>query len=174
MPVRQSIEIAAEQLRCPRAKDKEASSTGSGTRRKTQGRMNIELPTGDEMVEDEHHEHATMMESRENGEPPSLDNCEKNHDPLDATITISSTSKQAGKTVAPFLAKHIPEQYAPMGILPRPADSQRDQNTKYCYRHRPDSKCRRTADEPTMEILQRVCGVVVGERGCLVKDTDCM
>jgi hypothetical protein len=84
------------------------------------------------------------------------DKCDKNHDLLGATITIMSTSKQAGKTVAPFLAKHIPEQYAPMGPG-SDSQTQRDPSTKYCYRHRPDSKCRRTADEPTMENLQRVC-----------------
>ncbi|KAI1003953.1 putative E3 ubiquitin ligase complex SCF subunit [Podosphaera aphanis] len=32
--------------------------------------------------------------------------------------------------------------------------SQRNPDTQYCYRHRPESECRRTADEPTMEILQ--------------------
>lgn len=63
---------------------------------------------------------------------------------------ISSTAA-ADQTVAPFLAKHIPQQYAPL------APDQRDLSTKFCYRHRPDIKCRRTADEPSMEILQRVC-----------------
>ena len=63
----------------------------------------------------------------------------------------------AGQTVAPFLAKHIPDQYAPLGIhdetrtLPEGSS-----NTKYCYRHRPDLKCRRQADEPSMEQLQKV------------------
>jgi F-box/WD-40 domain protein MET30 len=94
----------------------------------------------------------------EAGEPPSLDNCHGKHNGADSTITISSTTKLAGQTVAPFLAKHIPEQYAPLGLGPQPATSSRkDPNTKFCYRHRPDSKCRRTADEPTMENLQRVC-----------------
>jgi len=87
-----------------------------------------------------------------------LDNCDGKHNGTDPTITISSTSKLAGQTVAPFLAKHIPSQYAPLGLGPQPTtSSQKDPNTKYCYRHRPDSKCRRTADEPTMENLQRVC-----------------
>ena len=78
----------------------------------------------------------------------------------DHKIAISSTSKQAGQTVAPFLAKHIPEQYNPFS---RPADSLRSPtlgpsstNTKYCYRHRPDLKCRRQANEPSMEQLQNV------------------
>lgn len=90
-------------------------------------------------------------------EPLSMeDNCRADHDHSDPTITISSTSKLAGRTVAPFLAKHIPEQYAPFGPPQTTSISRKDPNTKYCYRHRPDSKCRRTADEPTMENLQRV------------------
>jgi F-box/WD-40 domain protein MET30 len=93
----------------------------------------------------------------EAGEPPTQDNCDANHnDEFDPIITISSTSKMAGQTVAPFLAKHIPDQYAPLPKTQPTATSQTDPNTKYCYRHRPDSKCRRTADEPTMENLQNV------------------
>ena len=99
----------------------------------------------------------------EAGEPPSQDNCDTQHDASDPRIALSSKGKLAGQTVAPFLAKHIPEQYAPLGLQPNPtatllnAPNKKDPNTKYCYRHRPDSKCRRTADEPTMENLQRVC-----------------
>jgi F-box/WD-40 domain protein MET30 len=97
------------------------------------------------------------------GEPPSQHNCDGKHDGSDPTISISSTSKMAGQTVAPFLARHIPEQYAPLGVAQPPTllmstKKKEDPNTRYCYRHRPDSKCRRTADEPTMENLQRVCG----------------
>jgi F-box/WD-40 domain protein MET30 len=98
----------------------------------------------------------------EAGEPPSQDNCDAQHAAGDPRIALSSTSKLAGQTVAPFLAKHIPEQYAPLGLQPKPTatmfedPNKKDPNTKYCYRHRPDSKCRRTADEPTMENLQRV------------------
>ncbi|TEY33904.1 hypothetical protein BOTCAL_0654g00010 [Botryotinia calthae] len=89
-------------------------------------------------------------------EPLSMeDNCRADHDHSDPTITITSTSKLAGQTVAPFLAKHIPEQYAPFGPPQTTSISRKDPNTKYCYRHRPDPKCRRTADEPTMENLQR-------------------
>ncbi|KAL4864844.1 hypothetical protein BDV12DRAFT_175605 [Aspergillus spectabilis] len=68
--------------------------------------------------------------------------------------TIAPT-KLANQTVAPFLARHIPEQYAPLGprsILPAELHSA---NSKYCYRHRPDLKCRRQADEPSMDLLQR-------------------
>jgi F-box/WD-40 domain protein MET30 len=96
----------------------------------------------------------------EAGEPPSHDHCDAQHDGSDARIALSSTSKLAGQTVAPFLAKHIPVQYAPLGVQVTPPDAnKKDPNTKFCYRHRPDSKCRRTADEPTMENLQRVCRV---------------
>jgi F-box/WD-40 domain protein MET30 len=94
----------------------------------------------------------------EAGVPRTQDNCDENHNSeFDPRITLSSTSKMAGQTVAPFLAKHIPEQYAPLPKAQPSSTSQNDPNTKYCYRHRPDSKCRRTADEPTMENLQRVC-----------------
>ncbi|MCJ1287048.1 hypothetical protein MMC26_006395 [Xylographa opegraphella] len=73
----------------------------------------------------------------------------------DTGITISSTSKLAGQTVAPFLAQHIPEQYAPLGgQRSRKGASTADSNSKFCYRHRPDLKCRRQADEPSMDQLQ--------------------
>jgi F-box/WD-40 domain protein MET30 len=74
-----------------------------------------------------------------------------------ASMTSASTSTLADQNVAPFLAKHIPEQYAPLGQLK--LDEPRDKsnaNSKYCYRHRPDLKCRRQADEPSMDQLQRV------------------
>ncbi|KAL4791553.1 WD40-repeat-containing domain protein [Aspergillus venezuelensis] len=64
-------------------------------------------------------------------------------------------AKLATESVAPFLARHIPKQYAPLGaqsILPTELKSA---NSKYCYRHRPDLKCRRQADEPSMDKLQR-------------------
>ncbi|TVY30142.1 putative E3 ubiquitin ligase complex SCF subunit [Lachnellula hyalina] len=98
-------------------------------------------------------EHA--RQPKEAGERPSKDNCDGEHGGPDATIAISSSSRIAGQTVAPFLAKHIPESYAPMGVAQPNTTSKKDPNTKFCYRHQPDSKCRRTADEPTMENLQR-------------------
>jgi F-box/WD-40 domain protein MET30 len=62
-------------------------------------------------------------------------------------------------TVAPFLARHIPEQYAPLGSQTSPSGlMEKDySNTRYCYRHHPDLKCRRRADEPSMDQLQKVC-----------------
>ena len=75
----------------------------------------------------------------------------------DGDISLPATSKLAGKAVAPFLAKHIPDQYAPMGGNdPARKSEQKDYATKYCYRHRPDLKCRRQIDEPSMAQLQEV------------------
>ncbi|MCJ1312832.1 hypothetical protein MMC25_006508 [Agyrium rufum] len=73
----------------------------------------------------------------------------------DDSIAISSTSKYAGQKVAPFLAKHIPDSYAPLGNADRPKNSSEgNMSSKFCYRHRPDLKCRRKADEPSMDQLQ--------------------
>jgi F-box/WD-40 domain protein MET30 len=84
------------------------------------------------------------------------DNCDGRKEDMTSTKTISTTARMAGQTVAPFLQKHIPEVFGPGGVQQRAASHpQKDPSTKYCYRHRPDSKCRRTADEPSMENLQR-------------------
>ncbi|KAK0737240.1 quinon protein alcohol dehydrogenase-like superfamily [Apiosordaria backusii] len=60
-----------------------------------------------------------------------------------------------GKTVTPFLREHIPSLYAPIG---KPNNEEtakaKNPNTRYCYRHRPDSKCRRAADEAKMIMIQ--------------------
>ncbi|KAI7504396.1 WD40 repeat-like protein [Hortaea werneckii] len=90
-------------------------------------------------------------------------------------ISIPASSKHAEQTVAPFLSEHIPMQYNPVGghhapmhnqhaFHQQPADDsvyhhdpsppQDRTNTKFCYRHRPDLKCRRQANEPSMEQLQ--------------------
>ncbi|KAL4939627.1 hypothetical protein BDV06DRAFT_198514 [Aspergillus oleicola] len=64
-------------------------------------------------------------------------------------------AKLATKNVAPFLARHIPKQYAPLGAQSIVPAELSNANSKYCYRHRPDLKCRRQADEPSMDKLQR-------------------
>ncbi|KAK0717668.1 sulfur controller-2 protein [Lasiosphaeria miniovina] len=60
-----------------------------------------------------------------------------------------------GKTVTPFLKEHIPSLYAPIG-KPQNEETAREKepNSRYCYRHRPDSKCRRAADEAKMVMIQ--------------------
>ena len=144
MALRQSIEVPTE------------SPKGGRSKFNHKHIMSVEMPP-EQRIDMARAEHA------EAGEPPSQDNCDPQHDASDPRIALSSKSKLVDQTVAPFLAKHIPDQYAPLGVQPRPTatlvkdPNKKDPNTKYCYRHRPDSKCRRTADEPTMENLQRVC-----------------
>lgn len=73
----------------------------------------------------------------------------------DANISILSSDEQASQTVTPFLQQHIPQQYDPLGGESQPQQMD-GSNTRFCYRHRPDLKCRRQADEPSMEQLQTV------------------
>ena len=78
------------------------------------------------------------------------------HAPHSYAGATSTPAKLADENVAPFLARHIPEQYAPLGSrIVQPVEIS-SANSKYCYRHRPDLKCRRQADEPSMDKLQRV------------------
>ncbi|KAI5815844.1 sulfur metabolite repression control protein [Pyronema omphalodes] len=69
----------------------------------------------------------------------------------------TETKESVKRDIAPFLTRHIPSQYAPQGT-PEQREQQKNagqtSNTSFCYRHRPDLKCRRPADEPTMEQLQ--------------------
>jgi hypothetical protein len=85
---------------------------------------------------------------------------EGNASTAEQNIAISATSRQAGQMVAPFLAEHIPEQYNPFSRPQAAAQTStaepKQTNTKYCYRHRPDLKCRRQANEPSMGQLQNV------------------
>lgn len=78
----------------------------------------------------------------------------------DKNASMSASPRLVGQTVAPFLARHAPTQYAPLGephkAKPPNATQPENPNTKYCYRHRPDLKCRRQADEPSMDQLQHV------------------
>lgn len=80
---------------------------------------------------------------------------------------VATTPKNlAEQNVAPFLAKHIRDQHAPMNSFEPAGEQQRsafdvNRNSKYCYRHRPDLKCRRQADEITMAKMQQVCSLVL-------------
>lgn len=84
------------------------------------------------------------------------DHCDASEDVCEAkgqsSIFNSATSADAGQAVAPFLARHIPKQYTPMDQSG--TTKQKDPNTKFCYRHRPDLKCRRKVNEPSMDLLQ--------------------
>lgn len=74
--------------------------------------------------------------------------------PGDASDTLTELAKQ---NVAPFLAKYHPRQYAPLRSEDGTTSVPRTVNAGYCYRHQPDSKCTRQADEQSMHQLQRVC-----------------
>lgn len=79
---------------------------------------------------------------------------------LFAAAISADTAESVKKDIAPFLTKHIPQQYAPQGSKEQQETAEQNggekANTRFCYRHRPDLKCRRPADEPTMEQLQSV------------------
>lgn len=72
----------------------------------------------------------------------------------DKTDRLAELAKQ---NVAPFLAKYHPRQYAPLRSVDGTPAVPRTVNAGYCYRHQPDSKCRRQADEQSMRQLQQVC-----------------
>jgi F-box/WD-40 domain protein MET30 len=72
--------------------------------------------------------------------------------PRDASDTLAELAKQ---NVAPFLAKYHPRQYAPLRSEDGTTSVPRTVNAGYCYRHQPDSKCSRQADEQSMHQLQR-------------------
>lgn len=70
--------------------------------------------------------------------------------------TMSSTL--ISQTVTPFLREHIPSNYAPISKVDNDDHSHsQDPNSKFCYRHNPDSKCRKAADEGKMGMIQKVC-----------------
>ena len=77
----------------------------------------------------------------------------------DHSISLPTNIAHVDMTVAPFLAEHIPAQYNPGGpetrtVIPPEEHEEPRTNTKFCYRHQPDLKCRRRANEPTMGQLQ--------------------
>lgn len=75
-------------------------------------------------------------------------------------------TKHADMNLSTFLHEHIPTSYNPTGDSSNTHHSHKDHhshhhgsddqrpNTKFCYRHRPDLKCRRQANETSMEQLQ--------------------
>ncbi|QDS69449.1 hypothetical protein FKW77_005593 [Venturia effusa] len=79
---------------------------------------------------------------------------EHNHKNEGDEIAITSD----GKSVNAFLSKHIPQTYNPMADQPVTDGPSND--TNYCNRHRPDRKCRRQADEVSMEDLQTQLGAL--------------
>ncbi|KAI1469271.1 WD40 repeat-like protein [Daldinia caldariorum] len=90
---------------------------------------------------------------------PSRDNCDRRRpeDAEDSSRLPNMSQQLMSQSVTPFLREHIPGLYAPIGKPDLPsmaAIKTKDPNSKYCYRHRPDSKCRRAADETKMGLIQ--------------------
>lgn len=78
---------------------------------------------------------------------------EEGDHPRMATMSTALISK----TVTPYLREHVPNIYAPVSKTDNEDTSEsRDSNSKFCYRHQPDSLCRRGADESKMVSIQRV------------------
>lgn len=108
-----------------------------------------------------HHDHEHEgLKSRHHHSAIHLDD-----DAEDAqNMSLSSSSRLAEQqAIAPFLAKHIPMQYNPIGHSQIPQTNPEvtaDSSTRFCYRHRPDLKCRRQANEPSMESLQNELGTL--------------
>ncbi|KAK1249768.1 hypothetical protein MKX08_009771 [Trichoderma sp. CBMAI-0020] len=110
---------------------------------------------------------ASALAYQSSSHPPSRDNCERRREgeeEIPSKGLIKMPFDLAGKTLSPFLKEHIPGLYAPVGKNLKKEDRTspsnelvniKDPNTKYCYRHRPDSKCRRAADETKMGTIQR-------------------
>ncbi|KAI1172152.1 quinon protein alcohol dehydrogenase-like superfamily [Nemania sp. FL0916] len=90
---------------------------------------------------------------------PSKENCDRRRPGEDDVSRLPNISQQSmSQSVTPFLREHIPSLYAPIGKPDLPSMvnlKNKDPNSKYCYRHRPDSKCRRAADESKMAVIQR-------------------
>ncbi|KAI1330350.1 quinon protein alcohol dehydrogenase-like superfamily [Xylariaceae sp. FL0255] len=103
-----------------------------------------------------------IMPSKTTDEPAmklSRDNCDRRRPEEDEDASrIPNMSRQfMNQSVTPFLREHIPSSYAPVGKPDLPSMVElrtKDPNSKYCYRHRPDSKCRRAADESKMALIQ--------------------
>lgn len=108
---------------------------------------------------------ARERHSHQHRQQPSKDNCDRTRTDEEINPRLGKMSSElVGKTVSPFLKEHIPGLYAPIGkgrqYSPPFSNSQiirkKDTNSKFCYRHRPDSKCRRAADETKMGFIQSV------------------
>lgn len=77
----------------------------------------------------------------------------------DKSRLVNMSPTLVGQTVTPFLKEHVPSLYAPVSKIESHSHQlfrQNDYNSKYCYRHSPDSKCRKAADENKMAMIQSV------------------
>lgn len=77
------------------------------------------------------------------------------HESKAKETTSETLAELAKQNVAPFLTKYHPRQYAPLSSEDGTPSIPRAVNAGYCYRHQPDSKCNRQADEQSMRQLQQ-------------------
>ncbi|KAJ2899826.1 hypothetical protein MKZ38_002768 [Zalerion maritima] len=88
--------------------------------------------------------------------PSSKESCDRRRAEDEHSQLSHVPTQLVGKTVTPFLREHIPGLYAPIGKSTAASLSKsKDPNSKFCYRHQPDARCRRAADEVKMESIQR-------------------
>lgn len=74
--------------------------------------------------------------------------------PRSAASNIVSVN---GEAMTAYLKEHVPNTYQPLGSSAKSSSHEHTGlNSKYCYRHRPDLKCRRPANQPSMDQLQHV------------------
>ncbi|KAF2969573.1 hypothetical protein GQX73_g4015 [Xylaria multiplex] len=100
----------------------------------------------------------TPKQADDSNMKPSRENCDRRRPGEDASRLPNISQQSMSQSVTPFLREHIPSLYAPIGKPDLPSMmnlKNKDPNSKYCYRHRPDSKCRRAADESKMALIQR-------------------
>lgn len=95
----------------------------------------------------------------DDGQRPTRNHCDRRRPDGEEISRMPVMSQQlAGQAVTPFLREHISGLHAPFGkphfTVARQSNT-KDSNSKFCYRHRPDSKCRRAADESKMDVIQR-------------------
>lgn len=98
------------------------------------------------------------MDDTPAGVKPSRDNCDRRRPGEGETRLPTMPEMAMSQTVKPFLREHIPAIYAPVGKASGTivSSARKDPNSKFCYRHRPDSKCRKAADESKMAVIQSV------------------
>ncbi|KAI2642738.1 quinon protein alcohol dehydrogenase-like superfamily [Xylaria nigripes] len=100
----------------------------------------------------------SLKQAEDSNMKPTRDTCDRRRPGENDASRLPNVSQQSmSQSVTPFLREHIPALYAPMSKLDLPHMENlknKDSNSKYCYRHRPDSKCRRAADESKMALIQ--------------------
>jgi hypothetical protein len=119
------------------------------------------FPTSPPQTEDGEIESASEVNGTAFNKLLNCDRRRPEEEQEDKSRLVNMSSSLAGKTVTPFLREHVPSLYAPVSKIesayPNEPSRQKEYNSKYCYRHRPDSKCRKAADENKMAMIQSVC-----------------